>query len=102
MLKIPGIYTLASWCPSWTKQKKVTLKSGEYLVNPTLLPIAPKEPDGPLLLRHVITMAHLDTNATNTAARKHYAKLECFVDGYQGDIKAFNKFVQNQLNKLAA
>jgi hypothetical protein len=58
--------------------------------------------EGVLFLKEIITKAYVDTNATVDTIRKAIAKLDEKIKEFKFDIKAFNAYVQTQVNLLAA
>ena len=57
--------------------------------------------DGLLLLKQIIGMSHIDTNATTTVIKTRLASLDVHMQEKGSDIVAFNTFVRAQRNDLA-
>jgi hypothetical protein len=60
------------------------------------------ENEGVLFLKEIINKAYVDTNATVDTIRKAISKLDDKIKEMKFDIKAFNTYVQTQVNALNA
>jgi hypothetical protein len=58
--------------------------------------------EGVIFLKEIINKAYVDTNATVDTIRKAVSKLDDKIKELKFDIKAFNTYVQTQVNALSA
>ena len=73
---------------------KVVLESNKFTIN--------EIPDGPLLLKVIIQLAHIDTRATVTVIRTRLSSLDTKIGQLQDNITEFNEFVKTQKASLEA
>jgi hypothetical protein len=73
---------------------KVMLKASQYTVKGIF--------SGPCLLKLVISLAHIDTNATTRQIRDKLSSLDSYMTTTNSDITKFNAYVDNLTNSLSA
>ena len=73
---------------------KVVLESNRYSINGV--------PDGPLLLKIIIQLSHIDTRATVTVIRTRLSSLDTKISQLQDNITEFNEYVKTQRTSLEA
>jgi hypothetical protein len=81
--------------------KTITAESQDYHL-PAIVAADGPIPAGPLLLKIIISKAHVDSRATVTYIRTSLTELDDKMLDLDSDIKAFNFFVQTQVKSLAA
>ena len=59
-------------------------------------------PDGPLFLKTLIMLSHIDTRATSAHIRKNLSSLDTYMSNVSSDIVKFNEYVKLQVVELAA
>ena len=77
-----------------TGKSKVVLESHKYTVNGV--------PDGPLLLKVIIQLAHIDTRATVTVIRTRLSSLDSKMVQLEDNVTEFNEYVKTQKAALEA
>ena len=73
---------------------RVVLESNKFTIN--------EVPDGPLLLKVIIQLAHIDTRATVTVIRTRLSSLDVKISQLQDNITEFNEYVKTQRASLEA
>ena len=59
-------------------------------------------PDGPLFLKTLIMLSHIDTRATSAHIRKNLSSLDTYMSNVSSDIVKFIEYVKLQVVELAA
>ncbi|KAL7573662.1 hypothetical protein ACA910_008349 [Epithemia clementina (nom. ined.)] len=77
---------------------QVLLHSNEYTVTANAVTV----PDGPSLLKQIVSLTYIDTRATASHIRSTLVDMALQLDHYGGDITKFNHWVKLQVEKLAA
>ncbi|KAL7566243.1 hypothetical protein ACA910_011306 [Epithemia clementina (nom. ined.)] len=77
---------------------QVLLHSNEYTVTANAVTV----PDGPSLLKQIVSLTYIDTRATASHIRSTLVDMTLQLDHYGGDINKFNHWVKLQVEKLAA
>ena len=73
---------------------RVVLESNKFTIN--------EVPDGPLLLKVIIQLAHIDTRATVTVIRTRLSSLDAKMSQLQDNITEFKEYVKTQRGSLEA
>ena len=73
---------------------RVCIESDQYTINGTT--------DGPLFLKVILKIAHIDTRATVTVIRTSLSKLDSKMEQLQDNVIEFNEFVKTQRGALSA
>ena len=81
--------------------KLLTSDSSEYHL-PPIIPAHGAVPSGPLLLKMIISQAHVDSRATVSFIRSSLAKLDNKMIEVDSNIEAFNFYVKAQVKALSA
>jgi hypothetical protein len=81
--------------------KLITADSSKYHV-PALNAADGPVPSGPLLLKLIISKAHVDSRATVSFIRDSLTKLDAKMIELDSDVAAFNSYVQTQVKNLSA
>jgi hypothetical protein len=81
--------------------KLITADSHDYHM-PAIVAVEGPVPAGPLLLKLIISKAHVDSRATVTYIRTSLTKLDDKMTELDSNIESFNFFVKAQVKNLAA
>ena len=81
--------------------KLITAESQDYHM-PAIVAVDGPIPAGPLLLKIIISKAHVDSRATVTYIRTSLTKLDDKMTELDSNIESFNFFVKAQVKSLAA
>jgi hypothetical protein len=73
---------------------RVLLQQDRYLVN--------GEPHGPLLFKVIVSLAHIDTNATTRMIQERLSSTDKIMEEVAYNVQQFNEKVQDLLNSLYA